>query len=136
MSDQTSSPPTGEEIQNPDFQFVLKALLAAYQPVLEQELRLAGDPAALSKSAEAGPPKCEDEIARADQIFAAFFTEEVAQRMLPPEARASLGPVDQWAWCLRHIRCCIIFGWLACRGPRNFRAFSYYLYQYWLCVRQ
>ena len=136
MSDQTSSPPTGEEIQNPDFQFVLKALLAAYQPVLEQELRLAGDPAALSKAAEAGPPKCEDEIARADQIFGAFFTEEVAQRMLPPEARASLGPVDQWAWCLRHIRCCIIFGWLACRGPRNFRAFSYYLYQYWLCVRQ
>jgi hypothetical protein len=137
MPDETkSSPPTSEELHSEDFQFVLKALLAAYQPVLEQELKLAGDPGALSKAAEAGPPKCEDEIARANQIFGAFFTDEIAQRMLSPEVRQNLGPVDQWGWCLQHIRCCIIFGWLACRGPRNFRAFSYYLYQYWLCVRQ
>src|SRR5437764_1378314 len=33
-------------------------------------------------------------------------------------------------------RCCIIFGWLICRGPRTFRAFAYYLHRYWICVRQ
>lgn len=140
MPDKTKNPTTGEgappEIQNEDFQFVLKALLAAYQPILTQELKLAGDPAELSKAAAAGPPKCADEIARANQVFGAFFTEEVAIRILPPDARKILGPVDQWRWCLQHIRCCIIFGWLVCRGPRNFRAFSYYLYQYWICVRQ
>jgi hypothetical protein len=124
------------EIGNEDFQSVLRALLAAYQPVLKQELELAGNPAELNKQAEVGPPSCADEIARANQVFGAFFTEEVALRMLPEEARKILGPVDQWRWCLQHIRCCIIFGWLVCRGPRNFRAFSYYLYEYWICVRQ
>lgn len=127
---------SADELHNEDFQFVLKALLAAYQPILEQELKLAGDPAALSKQAEGGPPDCEVEIARANQIFGKFFTEEVAVRMLPADARRMLGPVDQWRWCLQHIRCCIIFGWLACRGPRNFRAFSDYLYRYWQCVRE
>ncbi len=144
MPDETKNPTTGQgaqpspndELHNEDFQFVLKALLASYQPIMKQELKLAGDPAELSKAAEAGPPKCEDEIARANQIFGTFFTDEVALRMLPAEARKTLGPVDQWRWCLQHIRCCIIFGWLACRGPRNFRAFSYYLHQYWICVRQ
>jgi hypothetical protein len=144
MPDETKNPTHGQgappsasdELHNEDFQFVLKALLAAYQPVLKQELNLAGDPAGLSKAAEAGPPKCEDEIARANQIFGAFLTDEIAQRMLSAEVRKNLGPIDQWGWCLQHIRCCIIFGWLVCRGPRNFRAFSYYLYRYWLCVRE
>ncbi|MGA7412343.1 MAG: hypothetical protein WBW33_17830 [Bryobacteraceae bacterium] len=140
MPDETKNPTAGQgappEIQNEDLQLVLKALLAAYEPILKQELKLAGDPAELSKAAAAGPPSCADEIARADQVFGAFFTDEIAQRMLSPEVRKILGPVDQWRWCLQHVRCCIIFGWLACRGPRNFRAFSYYLYQYWICVRQ
>ena len=30
----------------------------------------------------------------------------------------------------------IIFGWLVCRRPRTFRAFVYYLYRYWICIRQ
>ena len=30
----------------------------------------------------------------------------------------------------------MIFGWLICRGPKSFRAFIYYLYRYWLCIRQ
>lgn len=125
-----------EEIRSEDFQFVLKALLAAYQPILEQELKRAADAAQLSKEATAQPPTCDDEIALANGIFGKFLTEEVALRMLPADARQQLGPVEQWRWCLRHIQCCIIFGWLACRGPRNFRAFSYYLYKYWQCVRQ
>ncbi|HEV2964396.1 MAG TPA: hypothetical protein VG649_21390, partial [Candidatus Angelobacter sp.] len=125
-----------EEIKNEDFQFVLKALLAAYQPILEQELKRAADPAKLSKEAEAGPPDCDDEMDHANRIFGKFLTEDVALRMLPAEARKNLGPPEQWRWCLRHIQCCVIFGWLVCRGPRHFRAFSYYLHRYWLCVRQ
>src|ERR1035437_10335363 len=100
MPDETKKPPPGQgvtpsandELHNEDFQFVLKALLAAYQPVLKQELKLAGDPAELSKAAEAGPPRCEDEIARANHIFGAFFTDEIAQRMLSAEVRKNLGP--------------------------------------------
>ena len=36
------------EIDNENFQSVLRALLAAYQPVLKQELDLAANPAELS----------------------------------------------------------------------------------------
>ena len=56
--------------------------------------------------------------------------------MLPAEGREVLGNPDQWEWCYRRILCCLIFGWLVCRGPRTFRGFAYYLYQYWRCVRQ
>jgi hypothetical protein len=75
-------------------------------------------------------------VATASRIFESFATEDVVLRVLPPEARKLLGPVEEWRWCLLHIRCCLIFGWLICRRPRNFRAFVYYLYRYWLCVRQ
>src|SRR5260370_33828017 len=102
MPDETKNPtgpgaPTSanDELHNEDFQFVLKALLAAYQPILKQELKLAGDPAELSKAAEAGPPKCEDEIARANQLFGAFFTDELAQKMLSAEHQQKLAPMHQ-----------------------------------------
>ena len=88
-----------EELQSEDFQFVLKALLAAYQPVLEEQLKLAGDAAGLSRQAAGGPPNCEAEIALANRIFGAFLTEEVALRTLPAEARKILGPAEQWRWC-------------------------------------
>ena len=44
MPEETSTggvtqPSKHEEIHNEDFQFVLKQLLAAYQPILEEELR-------------------------------------------------------------------------------------------------
>ena len=35
------------ELNNPDSQVVLKALLAAYQPILEQQLNLAKNPQGL-----------------------------------------------------------------------------------------
>src|ERR1035438_10087278 len=54
----------------------------------------------------------------------------------PAQARELLGPIEGWRWCLLHIRCCIIFGWLLCRRPRSFRLSAYYLYRLWLCVRQ
>lgn len=125
-----------KEIHSEDFQFAFKALLAAYQPLLEEELRGAKAPEDLKKEAESQTPSCEDEIALADRIFGKFFTEEVAQRILPPEGRQILGPIARWRWCFLHIRCCIIFGWLVCRGPRTFRGFAYYLYRYFRCVRQ
>jgi hypothetical protein len=124
------------ELHDEDFQFALKALLAAYQPILEEQLKEANAPEALKDAAAGKPPNCEDELALANRIFENFLTEEVAVRLLPPEGRTQLGPVERWRWCLLHIRCCIIFGWLLCRGPRTFRAFAYYLYRYWICVRQ
>jgi hypothetical protein len=129
-------PQTAPELNNPDFQFVLKALLAAYQPILEQQLSLAKDPEALQKEAQNHPPNCADEFALADALFRKFLNEDVALRMLPPEGRKQLGPIENWRWCWQHIFCCFVFGWLVCRGPRTFRAWAYYVYQYWLCVRQ
>ncbi|NJD67215.1 MAG: hypothetical protein FIA90_00860, partial [candidate division NC10 bacterium] len=120
-----------EEIHDEDFQFVLRELLNAYRPILEEELSRASAPERLKEEAEKKPPSCEDELALANRIFERFFTEEVAVRLLPEEGRQLLGPIDRWRWCLLHIRCCIIFGWLVCRGPRTFRAFVYYLYRYW-----
>ncbi len=125
-----------DEIHSEDFQFVLKELLDAYRPILEEDLRRAQAPEQLKKEAEEKPPSCDDELALANRIFEKFFTEEVAVRLLPAEGRELLGPIARWRWCLLHIRCCIIFGWLVCRGPRTFRAFVYYLYRYWICVRR
>lgn len=141
MSEDTSSEAEAariehEEIHNEDFQFVLKQLLAAYQPILEEDLKRANAPEELKKEAESKPASCEDEIALANRIFDKFVTEEVALRLLPEEGRKQLGPIENWRWCFLHIRCCIIFGWLLCRRQRTFRAFAYYLYRYWLCVRQ
>jgi hypothetical protein len=124
------------DIHDEDFQFALKALLAAYEPVLAEELDRARDPERLEKEALENPPNCEDEFALADRIFDAFLTDEVAVRLLPAEARELLGDIERWRWCLGHIRCCIIFGWLVCRGQRTFRGFSWYLFRYWLCVRR
>jgi hypothetical protein len=125
-----------EEIHSEDFQFVLKHLLAAYQPILEEDLKRAKAPEELKKEAESKPASCEDEVTLANRIFDRFVTEEVAVRLLPEEGRKQLGPIENWRWCFLHIRCCIIFGWLVCRRQRTFRAFVYYLYRYWLCVRQ
>jgi hypothetical protein len=90
----------------------------------------------LLKSSEANPPSCADEIAVAQELFRKFFSSEVATRLLPVEGQKAFGSVEEWEWCYRHILCCLVFGWLVCRGPRTFRGFAYYLYEYWLCVRQ
>jgi hypothetical protein len=51
-ADETTAP----ELNNPDFQVVLKALLSAYQPVLEQQLNLAKNPQELQREAQNHPP--------------------------------------------------------------------------------
>ena len=125
-----------DEPLDEDFQFVLGELLNAYKPVLEADLQRANSPDALIKEALANPPSCEDEFAQATALFDRFTSEAVATRLLPASAREILGPPERWRWCLAHLRCCIIFGWLLCRGPRTFRGSIYYLYRYWRCVRE
>jgi hypothetical protein len=126
----------GGDLRDDDFQFVLTQLLNAYQPILEEELARSRDPDRLRQEAQDEPVDCDREFALAERIFDRFFAEDVALRLLPPQARELLGPIAQWRWCLLHLRCCIIFGWLVCRGPRTFRGFIYYLFRYWLCVRR
>src|SRR5262245_9727411 len=89
-----------QEIHSQDFQFVLKQLLAAYQPILEEDLKRAKAPEELKTEAESKPASCEDEIALANRIFEKFVTEEVAMRLLPEEGRKQLGPIENWRWCL------------------------------------
>jgi hypothetical protein len=122
--------------QDQDFQAVLNTFLAAYRPILEHELNISQSAATLIKESQAHPPTCDDEIAMAVTLFERFYNKDVALRVLPAEGRAVLGNPDQWEWCYRRILCCLIFGWLVCRGQRTFRGFAYYLYQYWRCVRQ
>jgi hypothetical protein len=136
--DPASKPATrdDETINDADFQAVLKELLSAYQPLLEEDLRRAKAPDQLIEEEQASEPSCEDEIALASRLFERFSQPEVAVRILPLEARQLIEPIQQDQWCLRHIRCCYIFGWLVCRRQRTFRAFAYYVYRYWLCVRE
>src|SRR5262249_7233544 len=77
-----------------DFHFVLGELLAAYKPVLAADLQRAESPDALIKDALANPPSCEDEFTQAFALFERFSNEEVAQRLLPAEMRAVLGPIE------------------------------------------
>src|SRR5215471_10390406 len=130
----TQPPIDNEKIHSEDFQFVLKALLDAYRPILEEELSRAKDPKKLKEEAKGHPPNCEEEIERARRFFTAFFTKEVAERTIPSAQRAQL--VGEWTICLRYVICCFIFGWLVCRSPRTFRALVYYVYRYWLCIRE
>ena len=113
-----------DELGDPDFQFVLKELLATYKPLLKEDLDLAGAPKKLEQEARDNPPDCAKEFAAANELFGKFLTEEVAIRLLPEDGRRLLGPIEQWRWCFSHLRCCIIFGWLVCRGPRTFRGFN------------
>ncbi len=124
-------------LKTEDGKFVLRELLNVYKPILEADLKRARSPAALQKEAqEASPETCEEGFRLANQLFEPLFQEKTAIRMLPEQARELLGPFDRWSWCLAHVRCCVIFGWLACRGNQSFRSFSAHLYRYWRCVRE
>lgn len=128
--------PRPPESDDADFRLVLETLVNAYRPILEEDLKRATNLDALVQEADSAPPDCEAEIAAAERLFTPFVNEKMALALLPVQARELLGPAESWRGCLLHIRCCIIFGWLLCRRPRNFRLSAYYLYRYWLCVRQ
>ena len=132
----TGADPRPPEPNDPDFRLVLESLVDAYRPILEEDLKRAGDLDALVKEADGSAPDCEAEIAAAERLFTPFVNEKTMIALLPAQARELLGPAENWRWCLLHIRCCIIFGWLLCRRPRNFRLSAYYLYRYWICVRR
>jgi len=126
-----------DELLDDDFKTALKELAEGYKPFLEADLKRAQSaPDALIKDAAANPTTCEEEFAQAEALFAKFTSEEVAPKLLPAAVRDFLGPIDRWRWCLLHVRCCLVFGWLLCRRPRTFRASIYYLYRYWRCVRE
>jgi len=90
-SEESNTLDESDEIPEKDFQFVLKQLLGAYQPILEEELRRAQSPDQLEKESAAHPPTCEDEFELANRIFEKFFNEEVAVRLLPPEGSGAFG---------------------------------------------
>ncbi len=127
------TPPQDDDF-DADFQAAFKALLDALGQ-MQQWTNEPVDFAQLAREPDRPVPDCEEEYTFATRMVEQFFTDDVAIGLLPPEARDLLGPVDRWSWCLRHIRCCLIFGWLLCRRPFTFRSFVYYLYRYWLCVR-
>jgi hypothetical protein len=83
-------------LESEDSQFVLRALLAAYQPIIEQQLNLIANPQELQRRVQAGRQTCAEEFAEAYALFEKFLTEEVAQRLLPPQARELLGPIEGW----------------------------------------
>src|SRR5262245_31761643 len=120
--------------QDPEFRVALEALLAAYEPILAEDVALTRAPEKIPGISD--QQNCESEIALANEIFGKFWSEKVAIAILPPEEREKFGPVEKWRWCFLHIRCCMIFGWLLCHGPRGIRGYSYYLKRYWLCVRE
>ena len=64
-----AAPPADPDPSNPEFQTVLKALVEVYRPILEEDLKRAGDLAALAQEAEQAEPDCEAEIANADRVF-------------------------------------------------------------------
>ena len=129
-------PEDQKDVTDADFQFALQTLLQAYKPLLESDLARLEAPEQLTKEALAAGPSCAEEFAAAEELLGKFFTDDVAIRLLPAQARELLGPLERWRWCLLHIRCCIIFGWLLCRRPHTFRSANYYLYWFWRCVRQ
>ena len=96
---QAANESTAPELNSPDFQVVLKALLAAYQPILEQQLNLAKNPQELQKEAGSQPPTCDDEFAEANALFGKFLSDDVALRLIPEKNRAQIGPIENWRWC-------------------------------------
>src|SRR2546423_8039810 len=109
-----------DELEDKDFEPILKELLDRYAPFLKENLELAEDPQRLEKEARKAR-SCEEEFAVANALFEPFFSEQNIVRLIPPEGREVLGPVESWRWCAAHLRCCVIFGWLVCRWPRTFR---------------
>ncbi len=87
----------------------------------------------LAELSRGGP---QDDVASAAEMAERLFTEKSVMEHFPPEAREMLRDPADWRFCLAYIRCCWMFGYLVCRGCRDYRALSYYLYTYWRCVRK
>src|SRR6266511_4378114 len=97
----------GQEIHDEDFQFALKELLAAYEPILVEELDRVRAPELKKRG-----PRASSELRRRvragrtnlRQVFQRGRRRAPATTRRPAAARPDRGG----RWCLRHIRCCII----------------------------
>ena len=112
------------------FEEFLQAFAPALQTGAGEQAAAEGRPGELLGGL---PPS--DDVALATRLSERLFSDELAGRYFPPDAEAVLGPGDEWRACLPLVRCCWMFGWLVCRGCRDYNALNYYLYRYWLCVR-
>ncbi|MGB6829288.1 MAG: hypothetical protein WBE41_14665, partial [Terracidiphilus sp.] len=72
-----NAPSTPPEFNDPNFQSVLNALLDAYQPILESQLKLARDVKGLEKQAASGG-NFETDFATAQSLFGKFLNEDIA----------------------------------------------------------
>ncbi|HEU0076804.1 MAG TPA: hypothetical protein VFQ76_04090 [Longimicrobiaceae bacterium] len=131
--DAHTPPPGGAKAAAPQQEDGFAEFLKAFAPALQSGLdaRASADPR-LGEVAGGMPPT--DDVALATQLSERLFTEEMARRFFPRDAAELLGR-GEWRWCLPLVRCCWMFGWLVCRGCRDYQALNYYLYRYWLCVR-
>ena len=88
---------TDDGVEDEDFQFALKELLAGYEPVLAEELERARDPERLKKDALERPPSCEDEFALADRIFEQLPHGGGRAAAASARGREQLGSVEELA---------------------------------------
>jgi hypothetical protein len=109
------------------FEAFLQAFMPALQSGVDEQPPPGGE--------DDGSPPAGDDVALAIRLADRLYTDELAIRFFPRDAARVLGPGDEWRACLPLVRCCWMFGWLVCRGCRDYNALNYYLYRYWLCVR-
>ena len=105
------------EVDNPDFDFVYKALVAAYQSLDTEGKSVA-------------------ESGNADSIFGKFFSDENAEFMISSANRGQIGSIENWRSCIAQLRCSAIFGYQACRTRRTFRAWALLVREYLICIRE
>jgi hypothetical protein len=107
---------------------------AAFLEAFATALRSGGDLAAGGEATHLAD-RPGDDVELATRLAERLYTEELARRFFPAGSEEVLGKEGDWRWCLPMVRCCWLFGWLVCRGCRDYQALRYYLYRYWLCVR-
>ena len=123
---QETPPPPGGETNNPDFQFVLNALLATYEPILEQQLHLVRNPQDLQKQIQAGQQSCAEEFARLSLSLKSSLPRMLLSGCCPPRRESSSDPSTNGvgAFCI-FVAASYSDGWSAV--GRTFRGFAYYL---------
>jgi hypothetical protein len=132
IDDEATAGPNGFTAPTAEQDDAFAAFLDAFTPVLRRGLE---DRAPTGAEPAVAVPPPADDVALASALAERLYTEDVARRFFPADAAEVLGAGGEWRTCLPLVRCCWMFGWLVCRGCRDYQALNYYLYRYWLCVR-